>query len=120
VALLEFQQAAPGGRSQEGNSADVALERFGRPAAADAGAESSDADALSAATAMQRLMHDRGAGPSASGTGALGAGEPDLAALQRPRPRGAAGARSVIGAGSLTAVRVVKTPATCLCYPWCA
>ena len=73
------------GSPQEGNSADVALERFGRPVDATSGG-SDDADALSAATAMQRLMHDRGAGP-ASSAGALGAGEPDLATLRRPQRR---------------------------------
>lgn len=51
----------------EGNSAAVALERFGR-APASGETASRDADALSAATAVQRLKHDKSAG-TASGRG---------------------------------------------------
>ncbi len=61
----------------EGNSAAIALERFGRaPAAEQPGGK--DADALSAATAVQRLMLDKSAGPS-SGRG-------NAALLPRPMP----------------------------------
>lgn len=60
----------------EGNSAAIALERFGRaPAAEQPGGK--DADALSAATAVQRLMLDKSAGPSSRGNAAL---------LPRPTP----------------------------------
>ena len=74
--------------AQEHNSADVALGRFGRAADVDArSGAATDPDALSAATAMQRLMHDKGAACEGGG-GAIGAGEPDLApALHRPRPQ---------------------------------
>lgn len=65
----------------EGNSAVIALERFGRaPAAADVAA-SRDADALSAATAVQRLLLDKSAGPAGRGNAPAGA-----ALLPRPTP----------------------------------
>ncbi len=65
----------------EGNSADVALERFGR-APAPGALSGRDADALSAATAVQRLKHDKSAGP-ANGRGNAAV---RVALLPRPVP----------------------------------
>ena len=61
----------------EGNSAAVALERFGRAPHTEQ-SNGRDADALSAATAVQRLMLDKSAGP-AKGRG-------NAALLPRPTP----------------------------------
>ncbi len=64
----------------EGNSAAVARERFGRAPASGGATASRDADALSAATAVQRLKHDKSAGP------ASGRGNAAVRAALLPRP----------------------------------